>query len=83
MDQHKPPERSSLADLIAALFLTLLVCVYLFGITAFAVISQADIDNRAVTDGDVATILIVPAVGGLVVAAFVITRWRSGWSCIW
>ncbi len=83
MDQHKPPERSSLADLIAALFLTLLVCVYLFGITAFAVISQADIDNRDVTDGDVATIFIVPAVGGLVLVAFVITRWRSGWSCIW
>ncbi|MFL6051100.1 MAG: double zinc ribbon domain-containing protein [Gaiellales bacterium] len=83
MDQHNPPQRSSLADLIAALVLTLLVGVYLFGLTAFAVFSQADIDKRNVTDGDVATVFIVPAVGGLVLAAFVITRWRSGWSSIW
>jgi hypothetical protein len=83
MDQHNPPQRSSLPDLVAALFLTLLVVVYLFGIMAFAVISQADIDNRDVSDGDVATIFIVPIVGGLVLAAFVISRWRSGWSCIW
>jgi hypothetical protein len=83
MDPHKTPQHSSLADLIAALVLTLLVGVYLFGITAFAVASQAEIDNRNVSDGDVATIFIVPIVGGLVLAAFVISRWRSGWSCIW
>ena len=83
MDQHNPPQRSSLADLVAALFLTLLVGVYLFGLTAFAVFSQADIDNRDVSDGDIATLFIVPVVGGLVLAAFVVSRWRSGWSSIW
>ena len=83
VDQHNPPQRSSLADLVAALFLTLLVGVYLFGLTAFAVFSQADIDNRNVSDGDIATLFIVPVVGGLVLAAFVVSRWRSGWSSIW
>lgn len=83
MDQHKQTQRSSLADLAASLFGTLLVGVYLFGIMALALASQAAIDNRDVSDGDVAAMFIVPVVCGLALAAFVIHRWRRGWISIW
>ena len=41
VDQHNPPQRSSLADLIAALLIALPVGLYLFFIMALAVGSRS------------------------------------------
>jgi hypothetical protein len=83
MDQHKPPERASLAGLAAGLVGTLPVGLYLLVIMALSVGSQAEIDNRDVSSGDYAAVVIVPVVGVLALAAFVISRWRRGWRSIW
>ena len=83
MDQHKPPQRSSLADLVAALVVTLLVGLYLLLITAFSVTltsghRQPGRERRVRCDH-----LRRPGRGVVVLAAFVITRWRRGWTAVW
>jgi hypothetical protein len=83
MDQHKPPQRSSLAGLIAALVGTLPVGLYLLLIMALGVSSQADIDNRDVSSGEYVAVFVVPVVGVVALAAVVIICWRRGWSGIW
>src|SRR6476469_2174888 len=60
MDQHKPPQRESLAGLVAALVGTLPVGLYLLLIMALGVSSQADIDNRDVSSGEYVAVFVVP-----------------------
>ena len=83
MDQHKPPQRESLAGLVAALVGTLPVGLYLLLIMALGVSSQADIDNRDVSSGEYVAVFVVPVVGVVVLAAVVIICWRRGWRNIW
>jgi RNA polymerase subunit RPABC4/transcription elongation factor Spt4 len=83
MDQHKPPVRSSLADLTAGLLGTLPVGLYLLLIMALAVASQADIDNRDVSSGEYVAVFVVPVVGVVMLAGFVIRYWRRGWRNVW
>jgi hypothetical protein len=83
MDQHKSPVRSSLADLTAALLGTLPVGLYLLLIMALAVASQADIDNRDVSSGEYVIVFVVPVVGVVMLAGFVIQYWRRGWRNVW
>jgi len=82
VDQHNHPRRS-LPDLVFALAGTLPVGLYLLFIMALGVGSQADIDNRDVTSGEYAAVFIVPVVGVVVMAAFIIVCWRRGWRCVW
>jgi hypothetical protein len=83
MDQHKSPVRSSLADLTAALLGTLPVGLYLLLIMALAVGSQADMDNRDVSSGEYVAVFVVPVVGVVMLASFVIQYWRRGWRNVW
>src|SRR6478672_3839695 len=83
MDQHKPPQRESLAGLVAALVGTLPVGLYLLLIMALGVSSQADIDNRDVSSGEYVAVFVVPVVGVVLLAAVVIICWRRGWRNIW
>src|SRR3954453_17434797 len=50
---------------------------------ALGVGSQADIDNRDVTSGEYAAVFIVPVVGVVVMAAFIIVCWRRGGRGVW
>lgn len=83
MDQHKPPQRASPAGLIVALVATLPVGLYLLFIMALGVGSQAEMDNRDVSSGEYVAVFVVPVIGVLALAAFVIDRWRRGWRSIW
>jgi predicted nucleic acid-binding Zn ribbon protein len=83
MDQHNPPQRSSLAELIAALLGVLPVGLYLLLIMALGVGSQADIDHRDVSSGEYVAVFVVPVAGVVALAVFVIDRWRRGWTGVW
>ena len=83
MDPHKPPQRSSLAGLAAALVGTLPVGLYLLVIMGLSVVSQADIDHRDVSSGEYVAVFVVPVVGVVALAGFVIDRWRRGWTGVW
>jgi hypothetical protein len=83
MDQPVNPQRSSVGALIAALAGTVPVGLYLFVIMALGIGDQADIDNRTVSSGEIAAIFIIPVVGALALAVFLIRRWRRGWRGVW
>ena len=83
MDQPVTPQRSPIGALIAALVATVPVGLYLFVITALGIGDQADIDGRKVSSGEIAAVFIVPVVGALALAAFLIRRWRRGWRGVW
>jgi hypothetical protein len=73
MDQHDQPQRASLTSLIVALVATVPVGLYLLCIMALSVGSQAQMDNQDVSSGEIVAVIVVPVVGAVALAAFVIT----------
>ncbi len=83
MNQPVTPKRSPVGALVAALVGTVPVGLYLFLIMALGIGDQAEMDSRDVGSGETAAIFIVPVVGALALAAFLIRRWRRGWMGVW
>jgi hypothetical protein len=83
MDQPVTPQRSPVGALIAALAGTVPVGLYLFLIMGLGIGDQAEMDNRDVSSVEIALVFVVPVVGALVLAVFLIRRWRRGWRGVW
>jgi hypothetical protein len=83
VNQPTTPKRSPVGALIAALAGTVPVGLYLFLIMALGIGDQAEMDNRDVSNVEIALVFIVPVVGALALAAFLVRRWRRGWRGVW